>query len=44
MRFRLAESDARATLVEAVEVRPHCVLFTLYQRKVYARKLLLCLL
>ena len=44
MLFRLAESDAHATLVKAVEVRPYCVLFTLYQREVYARKLLLCLL
>ena len=44
MLFRLAKSDANATLVKAVEVRPHCVLFTLYQREVYTRKLLLCLL
>ena len=30
MLFRLAKSDACATFIKAVEVRPHCVLFTLY--------------
>ncbi len=44
MLLRLAKSGAHATLIKAVEARPHCVLFTLYQREVYARKLLLCLL
>ncbi len=44
MLLRLAKSGAHATLIKAVEARPHCVLLTLYQREVYARKLLLCLL
>ena len=44
MLFRLAESGAHAIIVKAVKVRPHCVLFTLYQREVHARKLLLGLL
>lgn len=44
MLLRLAESGAYATLIKAVEARPHCVLLTLYQREVHARKLLLCLL